>query len=326
MPKKVQLDEVEPMPQRNQRFAAAPMPFPAYTKQPFVKHLTQLQLNAWDGVILAHVHLEPNPEMMNVILQPDTIFNMQIGGVVDVERVCDGHFAKVRACQGSLTLIPDHISIASRWNAPVQHFYCLLPQALWSHLAAEHMKRDPTKITLAPSLDFRDPLSEHILCALQQELASGNAGGRLYAESLVQTLILHTLVHGSSLGAMHPLPDGHGLTPAQMRQVQEFIAENYERDLGLAELAATLNFSPTYFAHQFKHSFGMPPHQYLTKVRVEQAKRLLEQGGMTVGDIAAQVGFYDQSHLAHHFKRLYRVTPKVYLQQSSGISHKARSS
>jgi AraC family transcriptional regulator len=309
MSKKAHLDGVAPMLQRISGFAEPPMPFPDYAKQPFVKRLTQIQINAWGGVTLGNVQLDTNPEMMSVILQPNTMFNMQIHGMADVERVCAGHCTKVRAGQGNLIIVPGQMPLSSRWNAPIQHFYCLLPQALWSHLAGEHTKRDLTQLILAPPFDFRDPLSEHLLYALQQELASGNAGGRLYVESLVQTLILHTLVHSSSLAPLHLLPDGHGLTPAQMRQVQEFMAENYEHDIGLTELAATLNFSPTYFAHQFKRSFGMPPHQYLMKVRVEQAKRLLEQGGMTVGDIAAQVGFYDQSHLAHHFKRVYGVAP-----------------
>jgi AraC-like DNA-binding protein len=55
----------------------------------------------------------------------------------------------------------------------------------------------------------------------------------------------------------------------------------------------------------------MPPHRYLTARRVERARRLLLDG-QSPGAVAAATGFYDQAHLARHFKKLVGVPPGRY--------------
>jgi AraC family transcriptional regulator len=61
----------------------------------------------------------------------------------------------------------------------------------------------------------------------------------------------------------------------------------------------------------FKTSTGLPPHRYVITRRVERAKRLLRDGGdLTMAQVAARTGFWDQGHFTRHFKRLVGVTPK----------------
>jgi AraC family transcriptional regulator len=68
--------------------------------------------------------------------------------------------------------------------------------------------------------------------------------------------------------------------------------------------------NPYHFARQFKASTGLPPHQYVIARRVERARELLQGGGeLSLAEVAADVGFADQSQLSHHFKRLVGVTP-----------------
>jgi AraC-like DNA-binding protein len=71
--------------------------------------------------------------------------------------------------------------------------------------------------------------------------------------------------------------------------------------------------NPCHFARQFKAAMGLPPHQYVITRRVERARRLLRAGtDLSLAEVAAQVGFYDQSQFSHHFKRLVGVTPGQY--------------
>ena len=73
--------------------------------------------------------------------------------------------------------------------------------------------------------------------------------------------------------------------------------------------------SPTYFSRLFKETTGITPHQYVIRCRIDRAKNLLQQGKLSIAEIAKEVGFVDQSHLHRHFKRLVGVTPKKYLQE-----------
>jgi AraC family transcriptional regulator len=75
-------------------------------------------------------------------------------------------------------------------------------------------------------------------------------------------------------------------------------------------MAAVARLSPNYFASQFQRATGLPPHQYVISRRVESAKQLLQGGAdLSLAEVAAHVGFSDQSQFSHHFKRLLGVTP-----------------
>lgn len=102
-----------------------------------------------------------------------------------------------------------------------------------------------------------------------------------------------------------------GPEPAKMRAVRDYIAANYDHDIGNRELAALAGLSRYHFVRSFRRAFGMPPHAYLNQMRLLAAKRLLKEG-RSPGEAAAAVGFFDQSHLTRVFKRAYGITPAVY--------------
>jgi AraC family transcriptional regulator len=72
----------------------------------------------------------------------------------------------------------------------------------------------------------------------------------------------------------------------------------------------------------FRESTGMPVHQYLIRRRVERAALLLREGELPINQIALEVGFAHQSHLALHVTRLLGVSPRQLISfelRSSGI-------
>jgi transcriptional regulator GlxA family with amidase domain len=101
-----------------------------------------------------------------------------------------------------------------------------------------------------------------------------------------------------------------GLTHTQLQQVLDHVRTHLDRDLSLAELAKTINISPTYFASLFKQAIEISPHQYVIQQRVERAKLMLSKTDLAIADIAFEVGFSSQSHLNQQFKRLTGMTPK----------------
>jgi AraC-like DNA-binding protein len=82
----------------------------------------------------------------------------------------------------------------------------------------------------------------------------------------------------------------------------------------LDDLALATEMSPFALLRAFRDETGLPPHAYLTQLRVRLARRLLD-GGMAPAAVAAEAGFADQAHLTRHFKRIVGVPPAAYQRE-----------
>jgi AraC family transcriptional regulator len=109
---------------------------------------------------------------------------------------------------------------------------------------------------------------------------------------------------------------GSGLSPSQFRRVLTFMHERISRTVMLSELAREAGLSVAYFSERFKSSTGVSPHQYLLRLRICKAKKLLEKTESPVIDIAAECGFQTQQHFARIFRRLTTRTPTEYRRES----------
>lgn len=93
-----------------------------------------------------------------------------------------------------------------------------------------------------------------------------------------------------------------------------FIDGHFADNVDLDAIAGEAAFSKFHFIRLFKMAYGKTPHQYLTQVRIEQAKLLL-QNETSVTDVCFSVGFDGISSFTHLFKRLTKLTPSAYQQQ-----------
>jgi AraC-like DNA-binding protein len=107
-----------------------------------------------------------------------------------------------------------------------------------------------------------------------------------------------------------PLVIGHERQSVQ--QAREYIHAHYQFDITLDDVADAAALSPFHLTRVFKEETGLPPHKYLTQVRVQRAQDLL-QGGLPIVDVAFATGFADQSHLTKWFKRIVGIPPGEYL-------------
>lgn len=94
-----------------------------------------------------------------------------------------------------------------------------------------------------------------------------------------------------------------------------FIQTDYHKIASVADIAEQIGLERTYFSELFKQTTGFSPYQYLTKLRIQEACRLLETQTYTMADIAEFVGLG-----AHNFSRIFRkevgITPLKYRQKS----------
>jgi transcriptional regulator GlxA family with amidase domain len=94
-----------------------------------------------------------------------------------------------------------------------------------------------------------------------------------------------------------------------MRRVLDHVDAHLSEGMDLAELAAVAGISVFHFAREFKHSTGVTPHFHLRQKRVERAQDMLARTDLPLTQIALAAGFFDQSHLARHFRQMVGRTP-----------------
>jgi AraC-like DNA-binding protein len=100
-----------------------------------------------------------------------------------------------------------------------------------------------------------------------------------------------------------------------VRQVREYLEAHYAEDVSLAQLGALTSRSCFHLARAFSKALGLPPHAYLESIRVERARELLRSGASVV-DTALSVGYTDQAHFTHRFRRHTGITPGQYRSAS----------
>ncbi len=114
---------------------------------------------------------------------------------------------------------------------------------------------------------------------------------------------------------LRPARCRHDVHPA-IRRAVELIGANFTGGVSLTELASTVGLDERYLVSLFKSEMGLPPNQFQIAMRVDLARRLIQED-LPLSSAAAAAGFADQSHLNRHFKRQYGMTPGAF----QGISH-----
>lgn len=91
-----------------------------------------------------------------------------------------------------------------------------------------------------------------------------------------------------------------------------YITENFHKSISLDEVAQTVHLSPYYFSRIFKAEQGCNFVEFLTKVRIDKAKLMLQKPEMTVVRVAAEAGYQDASYFCRVFRQEVGVTPNQY--------------
>lgn len=91
-----------------------------------------------------------------------------------------------------------------------------------------------------------------------------------------------------------------------------YINENYNKKLTLESVAQHVYISPFYLSHMFKEELGFTFLEYLTKLRIEEAKKLLMEKDMTIIEVASEVGYEDAGYFSKVFKKCTGISPAQY--------------
>jgi AraC family transcriptional regulator len=238
-------------------------------------------------------------------------------GATSMNRRVTGAWKQEHVGRGITTLLTRAESSRWRWghDIEVSHFY--IAPTLMLKTASEAFDNEIDAIELHDVLGADDPVLSWINEQMVCEVAAGGPGGRLCYDALSLQASVHILREYASV--RFKMPSSHGrFRPAHARLIEDYVAGNISRNITLEELATLCCCTPVQFARKFKAHYGIRPHAFVLKQKVEQACQHLRKGNLALKEIALASGFADQSHLNRVFRQHLNCTPAEYRRIVSG--------
>jgi len=160
---------------------------------------------------------------------------------------------------------------------------------------------------LRHTLGEKDPVLHHVSQAFVSWYEYYGTNNLLFLEYLVMAFHAHIIrTYGQDYGTVRMRG---GLAAWQLRNVRDFMTAKLAEKITTADLAEICGLSKSQFNYAFRQSMGTPPHKWLMRARVEQAKSLLREGVLDLRDVALACGFSDQSHLSRVFSFQEGISP-----------------
>ncbi|QJD82972.1 AraC family transcriptional regulator [Cohnella herbarum] len=164
--------------------------------------------------------------------------------------------------------------------------------------------------TLFPGhLPIRHPQQVFQRILQMQDKSSGpQKESRFSLRLRLETLINEFIVNASDKSDMSDERIDRSISHMELR---------YTEKISMEELADKANMGPAAYSRQFRKVTGISPVEYLGNIRIDRAKRLLDQDSSRVKEVAAAVGFRSEFYFSRTFQRIVGVSPTVFMKRST---------
>lgn len=166
---------------------------------------------------------------------------------------------------------------------------------------------------------------------LRRDFASGTVGNELLARVYVQDILLQLLASVLRNQQTEPREaEGPGEFGRQRRrwlfeQAKAYLEANYQQPVALDDIAKALHVSPYHLSHVFSAESDFSLFEFLTRLRMERARQLLEAGQSTVAEVAYSVGFDSSNYFSKVFHRHFGIRPRELHSRGAELQHPCRS-
>lgn len=232
-----------------------------------------------------------------------------------VRRSGAGKRQETRPCNGAIWLSPISVGdneISVTVPLPeVMHLF--LPTDRFNLLGEDYnLPRTPAH-SIQYVAGVRDELISQAGLAILSELRNETACGRMLVDTS-SLMIAARLVHsyGDSGFSQPRVVRRHQLDDRRLRRVLDYIAQHLEEEITVADLADVACLSAFHFTRMFAASVGLPPHRYVSQLRLENAMTLLAAGKLSLGEVALRSRFSTQAGFNRAFRRATGMTPGGY--------------
>ncbi len=131
-----------------------------------------------------------------------------------------------------------------------------------------------------------------------------------FANNLLYTLCVNRLVSRADA-----VTAKHRKNMDRLREILQYINEHYQERISQQSVAAHFYFTKEYFSRFFKLNTGMTFVEYLSRRRLQEATRLLQETDDSISSIAQECGFSDSRGLINTFRKFFEITPLQYRLQ-----------
>lgn len=178
------------------------------------------------------------------------------------------------------------------------------------HVPGHTVRRVEAELSLPPASHI--PHDDQLLPPLLTSLADAAHRGAddLHAQRAAEFLLVHLLGRSGTAAAVGP-------EDKRVRAAVDIMRDRLAEPLQLADLAREVHLSTFHFLRVFKQSTGLTPARYLTRLRIDHARRYLEQG-LGVGQTAVRCGFGGTAPFSAAFLRETGVRPSAYGARRAG--------
>ncbi len=191
--------------------------------------------------------------------------------------------------------------------------------------------KDQIKETLSLNPFFHLPQSHQRQVALPAHFELGRYADSLYSlferalhereqfetdsQLMIRLLTAQVLVLGSRAameGSLEGRLSRDGVVPPILQLALRWIQNDHAKTLSVADLAALLKVSPQYLGRLFVKHFGLSPLQYINRMKLDKAKKLMRETTLSIQEISQANGFENPFYFSRLFHRLERESPTAY--------------
>jgi AraC-like DNA-binding protein len=193
----------------------------------------------------------------------------------------------------------------SRGSAAVRILTCEFEHSAFAHAFGDRV----TDFALEPQFGA-SPIAPGLLERLEALCLAPDAYPRSYADALAVVFTSELL--RACATKPFPMPSTATVGKSRFKPVLDHIEDTLESDTTLSDLAALTGLSVSHFSHAFNAAYGIAPHRYILRRRIDKAKMLLGASDSTIAAISSRVGFSSQSRFTQLFSRHTGLTPSAY--------------
>jgi AraC family transcriptional regulator len=270
----------------------------------------------WRDVMAQVFVRRPVQEGLIIPAVPEPLIVWVVSGAARVEeRELGGEWLANDVRQGDFFLTTSPRPCELRWKTldatpfQVLHLYLGLP--LMQRAAADVMGAQAQQTQLREVSGGSDDILSALLVLLRDELVQRSSPSTMLVQGLASSLAVHLVRTYASESRPRAAPHG-GLPAFKIHRALAAMQGRLDQDLDLGRLAREASLSDAHFSRAFKKSTGFTPSQYLIRLRIELARRLLRETQRPVIDIGLDVGYASPSHFAQVFRREVGVLPSEY--------------